>query len=94
MKAPKQRQEIRRDPGAGDSSVPQLVQRDAGWPCFAALEEGRRWMNYGRTRHGLLVPWKVQEGRLQADDVARRINFLVANVLRRAASRDGWTVLY
>jgi hypothetical protein len=43
----------------------------------------------------LVGTWKVQDGRLQADDVARRINSLVANVLRkRAASPDGWTVLY
>jgi immunity protein 27 of polymorphic toxin system len=43
----------------------------------------------------LVGAWKAKEGRLQADDVARRINFLVARVLRkRAASPDGWTVLY
>jgi hypothetical protein len=43
----------------------------------------------------LVGTWNVQQGRVQADDVARRIDFLVANVLRkRTASADGWTVLY
>jgi Immunity protein 27 len=43
----------------------------------------------------LVGTWKVQQGRTVADEVARRIDFLAANVLKkRASSPDGWTILY
>ncbi|HTQ02500.1 MAG TPA: Imm27 family immunity protein [Polyangiaceae bacterium] len=43
----------------------------------------------------LIGTWESQQGQLKADDVAQRIDFLVASVLQRVASSpDGWSVLY